>query len=717
MINFKFNTLLIFSLVLLNTQHSLAQAPAIEWQNTIGGNGNDYLRSIAQTVDGGYILGGASASSISGDKTEASLGDSDYWVVKLDTNGNIGWQNAIGGNGSDNLNCIQQTSDGGYILGGSSTSGISGDKTEANMGLYEDYWVVKLDSNGNIHWQNTIGGSAGDYLTSVQQTADGGYILGGYSNSGISGDKTELLSGSYDFWVIKLKSNGAIKWQNTIGGLGLDYLYSIQQTADGGYILGGYSDSNISIDKTEASVGGFDCWVIKLNDDGEIQWQNTIGGTYDDGIFSIQQTTDGGYVFGGFSYSGISGDKTEDIIGNADYWVVKLNNAGNIEWQNTIGGNSFDFLRSIKQTNDGGYILGGSSLSGISGDKTEPALSPFGSDYWIIKLDNLGAIEWQNTIGGSSDGFSDDEVYDIEETNDGGYIIGGYSPCNVSGDKTESSLGGNDYWVVKLEGPCTTEICNGIDDDCNGIIDEGITVSITTSADGATSFCQGSSVVLSAIHTGTSLQWKKNGVNIIGATSDTYTATKTGNYTCESTSLCGSATSTVIPVVVYKKPNAFITADGPTNICFGDNVTLMVTPVPGCSYQWYNEGIALIGETSTNYVATYFGNYNCRVTKMATGCFKKSNIIYVGIICKEENNSTANNFSIYPNPAVDFMTIQTDFSNEKTIYLTNALGEILQTIKTAENNITINVNTISSGVYFIRMEDGVNSETQMFIKK
>ena len=154
------------------------QAQEIEWQNTIGGNYTDQLYSIQQTTDGGYILGGWSESYISGDKTENSFGGSDYWVVKLDSIGNIQWQNTIGGNSGDGLYSVQQTTDGGYILGGVSTSNISGDKTENSQG-YIDYWVVKLDASGNIQWQNTIGGNSDDYLTSIQQTTDGGYILGG----------------------------------------------------------------------------------------------------------------------------------------------------------------------------------------------------------------------------------------------------------------------------------------------------------------------------------------------------------------------------------------------------------------------------------------------------------------------------------------------------------------------------------------------------------
>ena len=270
------------------------------------------------------------------------------------------------------------------FLGGWSNSNISGDKTENSQGDY-DYWVLKLDPTGNIQWQNTIGGSINDQLYSIQQTIDGGYILGGWSNSNISGDKTENSQGT-DYWVVKLDASGNIQWQNTIGGSFLDYLNCMQQTSDGGFILAGSSQSGISGDKTEDSQGGSDYWVVKLDAFGNIQWQNSIGGNSDDYLTSIQQTIDGGYILGGYSNSGISGDKTENYQGLYDYWVVKLDATGNIQWQNTIGGNSWDELISIQQTNDGGYILGGHSSSGISGDKTENSQGDY--DYWVVKLTN-----------------------------------------------------------------------------------------------------------------------------------------------------------------------------------------------------------------------------------------------------------------------------------------------------------------------------------------
>jgi hypothetical protein len=415
----------------------------IEWQNTIGGSNADHFRSIQQTTDGGYILGGYSISSISGDKTENSNGLMDYWIVKTDASGNIQWQNTIGGNNDEYLYSIHQTSDGGYILGGASNSNISGDKTENSMGSY-DYWIVKTDASGIIQWQNTIGGFGNDYLFSIQQTADGGYILGGYSLSNISGDKIENSNGMNDYWIVKTDSAGIIQWQNTIGGSDNDVLYSINQTIDGGYILGGYSYSNISGDKTENSNGIFDYWIVKIDMSGNIQWQNTIGGNSGDALYYAHQTNDGGYILGGSSISNISSDKTENCIGGSDIWIVKTDTSGNIQWQNTIGGNLIDEIASIQQTTDGGYFLGGWSRSNISGDVRENCNG--WSEYWIIKTDASGTIQWQNTIGGNDL----DLLYSIQQTNDGGYILGGYSSSDISGDKTENGNGGYDYWLIKI---------------------------------------------------------------------------------------------------------------------------------------------------------------------------------------------------------------------------------------------------------------------------
>ncbi len=429
----------------LVSENSFSQE--IEWQNTIGGSGLDWLYSLQQTTDGGYILGGTSYSNISGDKTENHFGQGqgDYWIVKVDSLGVIQWQNTIGGDWSDQLYSIEQTADGGYILGGSSGSDSSEDKTENSIGG-DDYWIVKTDSLGIIQWQKTIGGSNSDRLMSIHQTTDGGYILGGYSRSEISGDKSENSKmGSEDYWIVKVDSLGGVQWDNTIGGRKEDELSSIQQTTDGGYILGGYSTSNISGDKTENRIGSYDYWIVKVDSQGVIQWQNTMGGSDGDVISSIDQTTDGGYILGGTSSSNISGDKSENSkMASGDYWIVKVDSLGVIQWQNTIGGSGYDQLTSIQQTSDGGYVLGGYSESNISGDKKENSMGY--DDFWMVKVDSLGGVLWDNTIGGSYW----DDITSIQQTTDRSYILGGGSSSNISGDKSENSMVSGDYWIVKL---------------------------------------------------------------------------------------------------------------------------------------------------------------------------------------------------------------------------------------------------------------------------
>jgi hypothetical protein len=194
-------------------------------------------------------------------------------------------------------------------------------------------------------------------------------------------------------------------------------------------------------------LGSYDFWIVKVDLLGNIEWQNTIGGSDEESLYSIEQTNDGGYLLGGTSKSNISGDKTENCKGFYDYWIVKIDSIGNIQWQNTIGGNSGDMLNTIKQARDEGYILGGWSQSNISGNKTE---NNFGDssyyDYWVVKTDSLGRIQWQNTIGGSEI----DDLKCIDNSNDGSYILGGVSLSNISGDKIENSLGSSDYWIIKL---------------------------------------------------------------------------------------------------------------------------------------------------------------------------------------------------------------------------------------------------------------------------
>lgn len=435
----------LFSIVFICTS-AFAQ-PLIKKQFVIGGKLNDELRAMSPTKDGGGIAGGSSESPISGDKTQKSRGSFDYWIVKQDSMGNILWDKTIGGDGWDKLSSLAQATDGGYILGGSSNSEKSGEKSEGHdIDFSMDYWVVKTDKRGNVVWDKTIGGTGDDYLTSIAQTADGGYVAGGYSQSDKSRDKSQNNRGfnSNDYWIVKLDQNGNIEWDKTIGGSLDDILTSLQQTKDGGYILGGYSESNTSGEKTENSRGGLDYWVVKLNAKGNIEWDKTIGGDFTDRLTCLQQTSDDRYILGGYSYSNRSGEKSENIRGYFDYWLVKIDHHGNVQWDKTIGGDNVDELTSLQQTMDGGYILGGGSNSGKSGEKTENSRNN-SYDYWVVKVNDNGRVQWDKTIGGSSYEY----LYAVKEIGRNRFMLGGTGP-GVSLDKTELSKGGYDYWLVKL---------------------------------------------------------------------------------------------------------------------------------------------------------------------------------------------------------------------------------------------------------------------------
>ena len=369
----------------------------IVWQRCFGGSDDDLALSIQQTNDGGYIFAGATKSN-DGDVPgyrggfvtwmgkflleyftklrEIENSVQDVWIVKLNASGETEWQKCLGGSRIDVARAIQQTSDGGYIFAGATNSN-NGDVSGNHGG--EDAWIVKLNASGKLVWQRCFGGSGDDMATSIQQTNDGGYIFAGWTLTGdgdVSGN-----NGGTDAWIVKLNASGKIVWQRCLGGSSTDFANSIQQTNDGGYILAGNTDSNDG--DVSGNHGKQDVWIVKLNESGEIVWQKCLGGSGDDIAASIQQTSDGGYIFCGGTYSSdddVSGDK-DDL--NA--WVVKLNTSGEIAWQRRLGDTGDDLAVSIQQMSDGGFVFAGNVDFG-----KEDEFHKDGGDAWIVKLAPAG---------------------------------------------------------------------------------------------------------------------------------------------------------------------------------------------------------------------------------------------------------------------------------------------------------------------------------------
>jgi len=285
----------------------------IQWQKCLGGSSSEIAISIQQTTDSGYIVAGATDSN-DGD-VAGNNGGADVWVVKLDVGGNIQWQKCLGGIADESANSIQQTTDGGYILAGW-TGSNNGDVSGSHGGV--DAWIVKLDVGGNIQWQKCLGGSSEEIAYSIQQTLDGGYIVASRSHS-IDGD-VYGNNGGGDAWIVKLDPVGNIQWQKCLGGSFFEEAKSIQQTTDGGYIVASLTESNNG--NVIGNNGGYDMWLVKLDAIGNIQWQKCLGGSNMDYIQAVQQTIDNGYIVVGSTYSNdnyVSGNH-----GIGDIWIVKI---------------------------------------------------------------------------------------------------------------------------------------------------------------------------------------------------------------------------------------------------------------------------------------------------------------------------------------------------------------------------------------------------------
>jgi hypothetical protein len=423
---------LLILVVLAFTTELLKAQPVLQWQRCLGGSGYDFANCIRQTSDGGFIMAGYTTSN-NGDVI-GNHGAEDFWIVKLDANGNFQWQQCMGGADNEQANAIEQTSDGGFIIAGYTFS-INGD-VSGNQGN-KDAWIVKLSSSGNLQWQKCIGGTEADQANSVIQTPDSGYVFAGYTysnNGNVAGNH-----GENDFLVCKLDANGNLVWQKCFGGTESEYANSIQETSTGGFFIAGYTYS-INGD-VSGNHGSYDSWVIELTDTGIIVSQKCLGGTAIDVANEVQPVNSGGLIVVGNTASNngdVSGNHGTN--GTFDQWIVRLNSSNGIVWQKCLGGTDEDVAFSVQQTVDGGFIVGGNAWS-TNGN----VMNSHGfSDFWVVKMDISGNILWQKCLGGSNF----EMARSIRQTTDGGYIVAGFT-LSDNGD-VSGNHGFYDAWIVKL---------------------------------------------------------------------------------------------------------------------------------------------------------------------------------------------------------------------------------------------------------------------------
>ncbi len=418
------------------------------WQSVLGGTDVDDSYSIIQTRDSGYLVIGSTFSVNSGD-VRNNAGSADMWIIKLGKNGDTLWTKTLGGSSYDYATCALATTDGGYIVGGmtSSTGGIVG----KNHGGW-DGWIVKLSSKGDWVWGTTVGGSQDDYVYGIAAAPDGGYVFVGATRSndnGITGFHGAVGLAD-DILIGKVDGNGNLLWSKAKGGTRDENARSIVATADGGYAVSGFSGSNDGDLAGTVAYGLNDVCVMKINAGGDITWIKTYGGSDNEGATGMTTTADGGYLVTGSTASSNSGLVGANH-GADDIWLLKLKAGGDTVWTKLLGGSGTDWATSVITTSygGGGYALAGVSSSNNSGD-VGPAHGIY--DVWVVELDSARKILYEKPLGGTASDVLGGGAAIVRAIGGGGYIVAG-SSASTNGDlqgQVRSGRSSDNFWIFQL---------------------------------------------------------------------------------------------------------------------------------------------------------------------------------------------------------------------------------------------------------------------------
>lgn len=353
----------------------------ITFEKSFGGTDHEYGRCVRQTTDGGYVVAGYTSS-----------GSNDVYILRTNEGGTTIWSRTFGGTGYDYGQSVDLTENGGLIIAGYTNS----------TGNY-DVYLLRTDGNGNELWNRTFGGAGSDVGYCVRSVSDGGVVIAGYTNS--------FGAGLSDVYLLRTNGNGDTVWTKTFGGTDYDYGQSVEQTGDGGFVVAGYTYSS--------GAGVADVYLLRTDADGNALWTKTFGGTQYDYGQSVVQTSDGGFVIVGYTNS--------FGAGSYDMYLLKTNENGNMLWSRTFGGTASDIGQSVQQTEDGGFIIAGYTSSFGAG----------GYDVYLLRTDGNGNELWYRTFGGANSDYS----LSVRQTTCGGFVVTGYT--NVSGNY--------DVYVIKTD--------------------------------------------------------------------------------------------------------------------------------------------------------------------------------------------------------------------------------------------------------------------------
>jgi hypothetical protein len=441
---------MVFLFFVFNCSTSYTQSLVKDFDFAFGATGSDYNVDFIRCSQGGYAVLAASTSDSSSIKSEHnrdSIGYSfDYWLIRFDDNGHKLWDRTYGGTASDVPSSLVEAPNGDFILGGTSASNIGFEKSEAPRGG-NDFWILRVDSLGNVLWDKTIGGSANDNCKSVVITTYGDVFCGGYTLSSISGDKTSPSIGTqvaFDFWLVALSGTGQLLFDRTLGSIQNDNCNYMVATDNGGALMVGYSDGPAGFSKTQNSRGLNDFWVVSVDSLGKRIWDRTLGGTYEDYGYCALKTNDAFYI-GGDSYSGIGADKTASNKGLDDMWCVKLSFSGNIIWDQSFGSYDSDEMNRISENSDGNILFSGESYSWAGFDKSENNVGI--EQLWMILTDTSGNKIFDKTFFT----YGHDEEGMAMESSPGNYIGCISTTIGIGAYKSVLNFGANDVWVCTLK--------------------------------------------------------------------------------------------------------------------------------------------------------------------------------------------------------------------------------------------------------------------------
>jgi hypothetical protein len=672
------------------------QSPLKLWDKRFAGDSTDQLTCIGRHPGGSMFIGGYSNSKKIAEKSQNPKGGTDYWVIKTDSNGGKLWDMTYGTNVNDVMMSVVPTADGGCLIGGYTQGGKNNDKTLNSFGS-ADYWVVRLASNGAKLWDSSYGGNSYEELHYIEPCNDKGFLLVGISASGKSGNKKSPNKGDFDVWVVKIDSMGKMQWDSSYGGRGFENCYSAHQTKDGGFLIAATSRSSISGNKTQDSIGNADLWILKINGNGIVQWDKVYGGKNAEELWNFTELDDGGFVFPVNTSSDTSIHKKVFNKGYLDIWLIRTDANGNKVWERSIGGNYDDRVWAIVKNLDMGFTLGGYSGS-ITGDRGR--LNIGSVDYWIIKTDSLGKPLWDERFGG----IREDILQGMVSTPSDNLILAGYTRSGKGFDKTQDTLNGfYDYWITKVR-PSRFYITKHDTLLCPNDLSYVHYNSSINFADTNKIFLQMSDGISNF----------QNGVTV-GFKNPTK---------LKSDSILALIPSSVFPTPYYKFRFISTAPKDTSQWSFAVNIlgvpkkpvvtrvydTLVCSNANGVTYQWQKNNIDIQGANQRKYLVASPGYYSVRVDSFAS-CPVYSDPLAVNSVGIKKG--TLLDIMIKPNPFYSFLEINTGTERCAGIEMFDVSGKMVLSYPAMTASIILNTESLLPGFYIVT----VKTISQTFCKK